>query len=209
MSYIMPRLDFAGSMFVGAVVFVATVLANAVFKPFVEKYFSRLGENLANKQDLKNVLEQVEKVTHTTEKIKAEISGGLWHKQWILTQKRDAYVRLIDAMETIRVTRGSLRRSTQSSLAEGRHHLQKAIAEFRRARALARLLVLPDAVAALRHLLKNIETIDSHRCTDIEFEKSQEAIRAALDSVVDIAKRDLIIGEVGEDPTISTDAKPE
>lgn len=206
--FIMPRIDFANSMFVGAVVFVAGALANTVFKPFFGKYFSRLGENLANKQDLKNVLEQVEKVTSTTETIKAEISGGLWHKQWVLTQKRDAYVRLIDALESIRVARTSLRRSTQASLADGRHYLQKAIAEFRRARALARLLVLPDGILALRQLLKNIETIDPHRCTDSEFEKSQEAIRTARDSLVDLAKRDLGISQEADEPS-SAKANPE
>src|ERR1700737_4048132 len=47
---------------------------------FLKSYMSKKGENLATKEDLKDLIVQVEKVTRTQEEIKREISGKnrLW-----------------------------------------------------------------------------------------------------------------------------------
>jgi hypothetical protein len=54
-------------------------------------------------------------VTKATEDTKAEITGRLWEQQWQSTQKRDAYVRLVDALERLEIKRGLLKRSSDAS----------------------------------------------------------------------------------------------
>jgi hypothetical protein len=51
-------------------------------------YKQEKGKNLATKEDVRQVLDQVPAVTLETETIKAEIEGGVWEKQWLLSQKQ-------------------------------------------------------------------------------------------------------------------------
>jgi hypothetical protein len=188
------QLNVGGITVVGAIVVASNLLAQSAAIPFLKAYFEGRGKNLATKQDISNVLEQVRAVTRETEKIKAEISGGLWDRQWLKMQKRDAYVRLIDTLENIRLSRGNTHRITGGpSHADARHQLDDAIAEFRRARALARLIVLPEAIDAIGPLLQEIRPIDASSCTPDEFAKSQALIGAARDRVVEIGRRDLVV----------------
>jgi hypothetical protein len=85
-----------------------------------KSYEEEIGKRLATKEDIDNVLAQVRAVTRETERVKAEISGGLWQEQWHKTQKRDAYVRLIDALENLQLKRGKIWRATRGvSASEG------------------------------------------------------------------------------------------
>jgi hypothetical protein len=68
-----------------------------VFSSFFKGYGQKKGENLATKEDLKGVVEQVKAVTRTTEEIKSEISGESWAKQRHWDIKRDT------AMDIMRV----------------------------------------------------------------------------------------------------------
>jgi hypothetical protein len=186
------QIDIGGITVVGAIVVASNLLAQSAGMPFLKAYFEGKGKNLATKQDISIVLEQVRAVTGETEKIKAEISGGLWDRQWLKMQKRDAYVRLIETLENIRLSRGNIRKIAGGpSHADAGHQLDDAIAEFRRARALARLIVLPEAIDAMGPLLQEIRPIDPSSCTPDEFAKSQALIGAARDRVVELGRRDL------------------
>jgi hypothetical protein len=48
---------------------------------FVGSYLKKKGENLATKEDLKNLVEQMSAVTKATKEIESKISGELWDRQ--------------------------------------------------------------------------------------------------------------------------------
>jgi hypothetical protein len=56
---------------------------------YLAGYSKKKGENLATKEDMKDVLEQVSAVTATTKKIEAEISSDVWDRQKRWELKRD------------------------------------------------------------------------------------------------------------------------
>jgi len=179
-------------------VIIISFLGEIVLKPYLKAYAEEKGKRLATKEDIDNVLEQVRAVTRETEIIKAEISGGLWQQQWHLTQKRDCYARLVDALENIQLQRSSLRRAADGTpRAEARQRGEEAILEFRRARALARLILPPDVISGIGRLLRAIDPFDPASCTEDEMATSKKLITAARDRVVDFGRRDL--GLVQED----------
>jgi hypothetical protein len=158
-----------------------------------KSYEEETGKRLATKDDIGNVLEQVRMVTKETEIIRAQISEGLWQRQWHLTQKRDCYVRLIDALENIQLQRRGVRKAATDGalLAPARQRNEDAILEFRRARALARLILSPDVVAGIGRLLRAIEPVDPATCTANEYAAAKALIEAARDKVVSVGKQEL------------------
>jgi hypothetical protein len=129
----------------------------------------------------------VRAVTRETELIKAEISGGLWKQQWQLAQKRDSLVRLIDALENIRLQRTNVRQRSAEP-----ERLQEAIEEFRRARALARLLFPSALIETMRDLIRSIIFAPD---TTEGFMESQRRVAAVRDRVVELGKIELGITE--------------
>ena len=155
-------------------------------------YHEEEGKRLATKDDIDNVLEQVRLTTRETERIKAEISGGLWQRQWQIAQKRDSYVRLIETLENLKLRRSHIRRAPDAGArTEAERAEREVIEEFRRARALARLLVVPEAVDGIGRLLRQIHAIDPSTCSVDEFGASQALINDARDRVVETGKREL------------------
>ena len=161
-------------------VLIISFLVEIVWKSYLKAYAEEKGKRLATKEDIENVIEQVRAVTRETEIIKAEISGGLWLQQWHLTQKRDCYARLIDALESIQLQRSSLRSAVEDDQrAAARQRVEEAILEFRRARALARLILPPDVVSGIGRLLRAIRSFDPVSCTAEEYVTSKTLISEA------------------------------
>jgi hypothetical protein len=146
-------------------------LMQIVWKPYLKSYAEEKGRLLATKEDIENVLIQVRAVTRETAAIQAEISGGLWLQQWHLAQKRDSYARLIDALENIQVQRGMIRRGSDPT---AKQREQDAIAEFRRARAMARLMLAPEVIVNIGRLLRAIRPIDPSTCKEDDYLISKE-----------------------------------
>ena len=174
------------------------------WKPALKAYAEEKGKRLATKEDINNVLEQLRLTTRETAAIQAEISGGLWLSQWHLAQKRDTYARLIDALENMRVQRDMLRRGDDKA----QQGEQDAIAEFRRARAMARLMVSSDALVGIGRLLRRIGNADPSNSSDDEYLRSSKLIRIARNNVVAAGKIELGLVKPpssgpGEDPIIS------
>jgi hypothetical protein len=58
---------------------------------YLGSYLREKGKNLATRED-------VERITRTTEEIKAEISGQMWEVQTRWSFKRDLYIRLLEGL---------------------------------------------------------------------------------------------------------------
>lgn len=170
----------------------AGVILGNLFFSYLQAYLKEKGKRLATKEDIDNVVVQVRAVTKETELIKAEITGGLWQRQWQLAQKRDSYSRLIDALENIQVLRSAIRMAKDDDVrAETRRREQEAIAEFRRARALARLMLSPKVVSGIGRLLRGIRPIDPFSSTEAEYLSAKKMIESARDTVVNLGKSEL------------------
>lgn len=68
----------------------------AVFTAFFKGYAEKKGENLATKEDLQDVVNQVKAVTRTTEEIKTELLEATWSKQRHWDMKRDAALNVMN-----------------------------------------------------------------------------------------------------------------
>jgi hypothetical protein len=168
------------------------VIVQIFWKPYLKAYAEEMGKRLAAKEDIQNLLVQVRAVTRETEVIKAQISGGLWQQQWHLGQKRDTYTRLIDTLENIEVQRGALRRAAGvTAQGAARRAEQDAIADFRRARALARLTLRPEIIPAITQLIRTISAIDPVTATAAEYAESKRLISTARDAVVELGRQEL------------------
>lgn len=177
-------------------VVVTSFFVEIVWKSYLKAYAEEKGKRLATKEDIDNVLDQVRAVTRETEIIKAKIYGGLWQQQWQLTQMRDSYGRLVDALESIVLERDCVRRALDGpTREEARRRNQDAILEFRRARALARLILSPEVIPSIVGLIATIEHFDPGSCTDEEYATSDKAIKAARDNVVSLGRRELGFAE--------------
>lgn len=56
---------------------------------FLKSYVSKKGENLATKEDIKDIVDQMKLTTKATEEIKTEISDAAWDRQKRWELKRD------------------------------------------------------------------------------------------------------------------------
>ncbi len=171
-------------------------------KPFLKGYSEQKGKRIAANEAIDDLVKEVQKVTKATETIKADIEGGLWLQQWRLGQKRDSYVRLVDAIENLQIQRGVQRRASSDALAEAKQRVDAAILEFRRARALARLMLMPAVVDTIGPLLRQLPDLSS--CTNEEYAKGHRTIEGARDATVNFAKQEL---HLEEEPSQQADAK--
>jgi hypothetical protein len=64
-------------------------VVGVVVTPYFRSYAMKKGENLATREDAKDILDQMKLVTAATKKIEAEISSGLWDKQKRWQMKRE------------------------------------------------------------------------------------------------------------------------
>jgi hypothetical protein len=182
-----------------AAVIATNFLVQVFWKPYLKSYAEEKGKRLATNEDIENVLAQGRSVTRQTAAIQAEISGGLWLQQWHLGQKRDSYARLIDALENIQVQRGNIRRG---DLGAKQRELD-AIEEFRRARAMARLMLPPEVITGIGRLLRAIRAVDPSSSSPEDYMASKRVIEAARDKVVEIGRAELGLMRTGSETVLT------
>jgi len=84
----------------GLVVFVSSSVS-AGAGAFLRSYLKKKGENLATKEDLGNLVEQVQAVTTATKEIESKISGELWDRQKRWEAKRDSLLDAVKGLSSI------------------------------------------------------------------------------------------------------------
>lgn len=83
--YLWPGLGFVGG-FVGS---------------YVGSYLKKKGENLATREDIEGLVEQVSAVTTATKNIEAKISGELWDRQKRWEIKRDVHFEAVRKLASL------------------------------------------------------------------------------------------------------------
>jgi CHASE3 domain sensor protein len=117
---------------------------------------------LAQFHNLDRLIEQTEKLTATTETIKAEIQHKVWETQTTLTLKRDVYTRLLESigemiedqqesksLESMRRTKFHDMRELTEKLTRSKDRLDETMRKWSRAIDVAPILISDEAFALL------------------------------------------------------------
>ena len=186
---------FLGWIAFGCVILVNTVVAFA-WKPFLAAYMGKKGERLATSEDIQKVLVEVRAVTRETERIKAEISGDEWHRQWVMNQKREIYRELlgvVNEMQNCYAVLISLHPFTGSveakSVDDAFNDLRQRVVEFRKAQALALVFLAEPANQALEKYMKSPDS--GTRVPAERFDTAIGNLETLRDELVAAAKSEL------------------
>jgi hypothetical protein len=138
--------------FVDALAVGAFSLVGGWLGSYLGAYLKKKGENLATREDLDKLVEQVAAVTKTTKEIEAKISDEVWDRQKRWELKRDAIFEIIRELGTMEVALGdffSVFRVAGDSaktqffrdrMMQEHENFQKVHQSFERAKAVAMLV---------------------------------------------------------------------
>ena len=91
---IMPQvgehMDWLPAIVSSALSGVVTSLV-VIWKSSMTAYGGEKGKNLARKEDIDKIVNEIEKVTRTQKQIKTDLAGDLWNKQMLWTEKKLVY----------------------------------------------------------------------------------------------------------------------
>jgi predicted oxidoreductase len=73
-------------------------LGRSLHRSYLPAYMKKKGENLATKEDLKDLVTQMSAITQVTKDIEAKISDKVWDRQRQWEMKRDAIVGAVQAL---------------------------------------------------------------------------------------------------------------
>lgn len=95
----------------GWVAFAALVILNLVWgvawKPFINAYMAKKGERLATSEDLSRIRDEIKACTIVSEGIKSQIATGMWQQQMLWTSRKDAYVKLLEILDSMSTAYGA------------------------------------------------------------------------------------------------------
>lgn len=128
----------------------------AALGAFLGAYLKTKGQNVATREDLALIVEQLRLTTRATEEIKAQIGGTLWVEQERWNLRREVYVRLLenltrceDALRMYAELRKATARGDDQESKElrekWRSKAHEALQEIRRAASVAAIMLPEDA----------------------------------------------------------------
>lgn len=122
----------------------------SVVKPFLNSYAAQKGKQFATHEDYENVLREVRKTTDNVERIRSTILDEYWVKQALWREKRDVYVGLINATQSMQY---SLDFASRNLSGRGPQPLSDLLnpkfEEITRLLGAVHLFLAPEAIAAI------------------------------------------------------------
>ncbi|HLK64742.1 MAG TPA: hypothetical protein VKU19_14955 [Bryobacteraceae bacterium] len=198
----------------------------ATFKNLLSSYAGEKGKNIATKEDVQIIVDNVRAVTREAEAIKAEIQGGVWEHQWLLNQKRDMYAKLLDSLAgafatsreyadilrryAVAVASGQMSDKVYAEIANfrDRHYQAERVASA--AMMTAAVFVDPRAIETAKAPFAPFQNIGSMG-NEPALLQLRTAIDDAMCEIVEIAKSDIGIAlfgnPKGSEPTPNAIAK--
>ena len=177
-------------------------LVGLIVAPLLTSYMSERGKNLATKQDVEAIVEQVQRVTAATEEIKTELAGGLWLRQKRWDLRREIYSQLLTSLDALLYAlkdgdavaaklneRGPVQAEAQKTHDDARRRVDDAFNRVSSAKAVGQMLLIPEAVTAL-------ETLRDDWAAVIDAGETRGGLvrvaETALVKLREIARRDLL-----------------
>jgi hypothetical protein len=173
---------------------------------FIGAYLKEKGKNLATKEDLDVLIDQMRKTTATVEEVKAEIAGEAWLKQQIWTEKKKVYIDILQALQQANYSAAGMAEGFRLSQAGSHDEMSRKTIErqieahgsnYPKARskvlqfaAAAQIVISAEAWSVLE---RYEESVDSSKCPDMQtyFDALVGENEGAIANLVKAARRDL------------------
>ena len=152
----------------------------------VDAYAGERAKLLAQFHNLDKLVQQTEKLTATTETIKARISDELWDRQVRWNYKRDLYIRIIERMSELIFAEGEFQahEADQKSTGVPLNALKEKLTDLIRLTEIAPLALSERAV-------KTLWNLSSHTAEELYTPKHCASLKAHLDIFREEASKDL------------------
>jgi hypothetical protein len=171
---------------------------------YLGAYLKKKGENLATREDIKELKEQVAMVTRTTEEIKTEISDAAWNRQRLAEMKREV---LFEAIKRLAENHDALKNLAATVLHESMQHVVeeqdkwlRASADLDKANALVGLICGRDTHEAFKQYRQvSISVADQimKNSNDAEvYPKAKTALATKVFAARAAARKELGIPEI-------------
>jgi hypothetical protein len=161
------------------------------WKNWLKTYAEENAKIATINQNFTNALEQLKETTREVSLIQNAISNQIWLEQWRMNQKRDIYVKMIEIIEQWTLERGKVRYHPEAS----RDRESDVINEFRKARAVARLMLEAELIdVAVHHVVRDVYPVDPRTATEGEYGLTRQRLREVRDGIVAAGRRELQFG---------------
>jgi hypothetical protein len=190
-----------GPMDTGWVAFSALFVLDGLFavawKPFLAAYVAKKGERLATSEDIEKLVHEVRAVTSATEKIKSDISAGLWDYQTRWSLKRDTYFRVIEILGELRkhladFVAFSFELPQSDGAAKASAQCDALRADLQRFAGIAFLVIGEQAKYAFEEYRSTVEPFVRTQRTDRErWDSELKGVDLAINRLIAEARRDL------------------
>ena len=189
-----------------AILYFIAVPVFSFIAAFIGAYLKEKGKNLATKEDLDLLIDQMRKTTATVEEVKSEIAGEAWLKQQIWTEKKRVYIEILQALQEANYSASGMAEGFRLSQDKTRDEVSRKTIErqieahgsnYPKARsrvlqlsAAAQIVISGDAWSVLERFKASV---DSGKRPDMQtyFDALVEETESAIANLVKAAKRDL------------------
>ncbi|HWA96500.1 MAG TPA: hypothetical protein VG844_18020 [Terracidiphilus sp.] len=207
----------------GTMIVVLLVLANVLviaWGAYFRSYLKRKGENLATKEDFKELKRQTAELTQTTKEIETKIEDQAWNRQRQWELKRDALIEgsraasdlmsavmKVNAAFAIEEKKDDLAFGTQlaNHQTEAMQFLNKASYDFQRTIVLVSVvsgLETQTAFVAMEKILKTTASKIVDGDTEV-FKKTMPLVKKAATAITNVIRKELNLPKLDVDAEVS------
>lgn len=185
---------------------VVTILCSGA-GAYLGAYLKKKGENLATKEDFRELKEQTRDLAQTTREIEARIDDQVWNRQRQWEMKRDILLELVRSMDSFdqAIRDLSVKIKSRTLSQKGDENFKKALGvweetsrEFEGNQSLAALVVGASTQNAVRQLSRELRDITGKILDGSQLDAYRDRQRTVVMNLLKI--QDLVRREIGITP---------